>query len=122
MFRECEEYQPKVDANNFTGTGAWLTLPGEEGDWSNGWPFAGYDATEYNHVAPPNWSGQDCGNYSAIPDTPGEHAILSARSEHPGVVNVGFGDGHVTTVSDDVDLAVWRALGTRNGEEAVNTP
>ncbi len=41
----------------------------------------------YNHVAPPNWAGFDCGQWSAIPDAPGEHAIVSARSSHTGGVN-----------------------------------
>ena len=89
-------------------------------DWSNGWPFAGYDATQYNHVAPPNWDGYDCGGFSSIPDTPGEHAIIAARSTHTGIVNVAFGDGHIAAVSDSVDLNVWRAAGSRNGEEVVN--
>jgi prepilin-type N-terminal cleavage/methylation domain-containing protein len=94
----------------FDAAGRWI------GDWSNGWPFAGYDSTQYNHVAPPNWQGQDCG-VNFIADTPLEHAIVAARSDHPGNVVVGFGDGHTAIVTDDVDLTVWRAAGTRNGEE-----
>lgn len=116
QFAACGNYVPKPDGFNFTSAGRWL--PGT--DWSNGWPFAGYSNTQYNHVAQPNWSGQDCGFYSAIPDTPGEHAILSARSEHPGVVVVAFGDGHTATIQDGIDLPVWRALGTRNGEESID--
>lgn len=88
-------------------------------DWSNGWPFAGYDSTQYNHVAPPNWSSADCGANSSIPDTPEEVAIVAARSNHNGAVNVAFGDVHVTPYTSDVDLVVWRALGSRNGGEAV---
>jgi prepilin-type N-terminal cleavage/methylation domain-containing protein/prepilin-type processing-associated H-X9-DG protein len=38
--------------------------------------------------------------------------FASARSRHNGGVNCGFGDGHVTFVSDGVDLEVWRAAGT----------
>ena len=113
MMRECGRIRPQIDSFNFFGAGSWPS----GSDWSNGWPFAGYDSTQYNHVAPPNWSGLDCGNVSAIPDTPGEAAIVAARSEHPGVVNVVYGDGHVETVSDSVDLDVWRAAGTRNGGE-----
>ncbi len=45
--------------------------------------------------------------------------IISARSYHKGVVNTAFGDGHVSAISDNIDPAVWRALGTRNGGEAV---
>lgn len=96
----------------FTGAGRWV------GDWSNGWPFAGYDATQYNHVVGPNWSGIDCGP-SSIPDTPKEPAIVSARSDHPGGVNVTFGDGHVEFINDTIDLLTWRALGSRDGEEIV---
>lgn len=108
-FQAAADYVPKDEAPfNFNGAGRWI------GDWSNGWPFAGYDSTQYNHVAPPNWSGQDCG-VNFIPDTPAEHAIVAARSDHPGVVVVCFGDGHTTTVNDDVDLDIWRAAGTRAG-------
>jgi len=114
----CGNYKPVPDSFNFMSAGRWL--PGE--DFSNGWPFAAYSSTMYNHVAPPNWRGQDCGNWSAIADTPGEHAIVSARSAHPGIVNVCYGDGHVGTISDNVDLGVWRAVGTRNGGEAVSSP
>jgi prepilin-type N-terminal cleavage/methylation domain-containing protein len=100
----------------FYGAGRWL--PGD--DYSNGWPFAGYDASQYNHVAPPNWSGQDCGSNSYIADTPYEHAIVAARSDHPGSVVVGFGDGHTSVVADSIELAVWRAIGTRNGDETID--
>jgi type II secretory pathway pseudopilin PulG len=112
LFNACQSVQPGVSGFNFTGAGRW---PNGD-DWSNGWPFSGYDSTQYNHVAPPNWNGWDCGNWSAIPDTPGEHAIVSARSQHQGVVNVLFGDTGVVAVSDNVDLGVWRAIGTRAAE------
>ena len=116
MFDECGAYVPMVSTFNFMSAGRWLV--GE--DWSNGWPFAAYDSTMYNHVAPPNWSGQDCGNWSSIPDTPGEHAIITARSSHPGIVNVAYGDGRVASIAEDIELNVWRAMGTRNGEEVID--
>lgn len=37
---------------------------------------------------------------------------MTARSYHPGGVNVVFGDGNVRLVSDNIDLAIWRALCT----------
>ena len=115
MFQQCGSMRPSLSPYNFTSTGRWL--PGA--DFSNGWPFAAYSSTMYNHVAPPNWSGYDCGTYSSIPDTPGEHAIISARSSHSGIVNVTFGDAHVETIADGIDLAVWRSMGSRNGQERV---
>lgn len=117
MMQDCGSITPRLSPYNFTSAGRWL--PGS--DWSNGWPFAGYSSTQYNHVAPPNWSGFDCGTYSSIPDTPGEHAIISARSSHTGIVNVTFGDAHVESIAEDIDLAVWRAKGSRNGQEQVGS-
>ncbi|MBX3426089.1 MAG: DUF1559 domain-containing protein [Pirellulales bacterium] len=116
LFNDCQGYTPTASTFDFFAAGRWP--PGD--DWSNGWPFAGYDSTQYNHVAPPNWSGYDCGSFSAIPDTPDEHAIIAARSDHPGTVVVAFGDGHTAIVSDSVDLGVWRAVGSRNGGETTD--
>jgi len=41
------------------------------------------------------------------------YAAVTARSYHPGIVNVALMDGSVRSVSDTIDLRVWRALGTR---------
>jgi prepilin-type N-terminal cleavage/methylation domain-containing protein/prepilin-type processing-associated H-X9-DG protein len=113
-------YQPAT-GNNYTSAGRWdkgdTTTSGGQKSFSDGWPFGDYCATLYNHVAPPNWNGYDCGAGSAIADTPGEAAIISARSYHKGVVNSAFGDGHVSSISENIDPAIWRALGTRNGSE-----
>jgi prepilin-type N-terminal cleavage/methylation domain-containing protein len=117
IYSACETYTPAVDAFNFNSMGRWLPST----DWSNGWPFAGYTNTQYNHVAPPNWSGQDCGAFSAISDTPTEHAIVAPRSEHAGTVVVGFGDGHTQLVNDDIDLLIWRAMGSRDGGETTDS-
>lgn len=116
QFNACLTYVPKADSFNMMSMGRWLA----GSDFSNGWPFAGYINTQYNHVAPPNWQGQDCGTYTSTPDTPGEHAIVSARSDHAGSVVSAFGDGHTAIINDSIDIAVWRALGSRNGEEAID--
>jgi len=101
---------------NFASAGRWL----DGDDYSNGWHTAAYASTMYNHVATPNWPSADCGHGSAIPDVPGEHAVVTARSAHPGGVNVLAGDGAVSFASDSIGLALWRARGTRNGEEATS--
>jgi prepilin-type N-terminal cleavage/methylation domain-containing protein/prepilin-type processing-associated H-X9-DG protein len=118
MYSDCLNAPPLVSTFNFMSYGRWVT----GSDFSDGWPFAGYFGTMYNHTAQPNWKGSDCGNWSAIADTPGEQAIISARSKHPGGVNVLYGDSHVSFVSNNVDLGVWRAIGTRNGRETVELP
>jgi prepilin-type N-terminal cleavage/methylation domain-containing protein/prepilin-type processing-associated H-X9-DG protein len=115
MFADC--LQARSDSFNFYTAGRYV----RGSDFSDGWPFAWYIATMYNHVAPPNWRGQDCGGFSSIPDTPGEHAIISARSKHPGGANVLTGDGSVKFVKDTVNLQTWRGLGTRNGGEVISS-
>lgn len=50
-------------------------------------------------------------------------AAITARSYHPGgLVNVGMADGSVRVVRATIDLATWRALGTRAGAEPVQLP
>jgi prepilin-type processing-associated H-X9-DG protein len=43
----------------------------------------------------------------------------SARSRHPGGVNVIMADSSLHFVSDDIALTTWRALGTMNGSEVI---
>ncbi len=117
MFNACQAQAPSLNGGfNFNSMGRWL--PGS--DFSNGWPFAFYSATMYNHVAPPNWRAIDCGTRSAIADAPGEHAIISARSHHTGGVNASMGDGSVRFVTDSIDLQIWRAVGSRDLGEVAN--
>ncbi|MCH9723716.1 MAG: DUF1559 domain-containing protein [Planctomycetes bacterium] len=45
------------------------------------------------------------------------YAIITSRSHHIGVVNAVLVDGSVRTISENISLDIWRALGTRqNGE------
>jgi prepilin-type N-terminal cleavage/methylation domain-containing protein len=45
------------------------------------------------------------------------YAAVTSRSFHVGIVNVLLMDGSVRSVSDNLDLGVWRATGTRAGGE-----
>ncbi len=47
------------------------------------------------------------------------YAAITARSYHAGIGNAAFMDGSVRAVSNQIDLPVWRALGTRAGNEEV---
>jgi prepilin-type N-terminal cleavage/methylation domain-containing protein/prepilin-type processing-associated H-X9-DG protein len=51
-----------------------------------------------------------------------DNAYAGARSKHSGGVNATMVDGSVNFFSDQVDLAVWRALGTRAGGEVFQMP
>ncbi len=47
------------------------------------------------------------------------YAILVSRSWHVGIVNAALMDGSVRSITENIDLGVWRALGTRAGGEVV---
>ena len=50
------------------------------------------------------------------------YGAITARSYHPGLVVAAMIDGSVRTVANDVDLAIWRAAGTRAGGETADIP
>jgi prepilin-type N-terminal cleavage/methylation domain-containing protein len=50
-------------------------------------------------------------------DPDGNYMRLSARSWHTGGVNAGLADGAIRFVTDQIDLTIWRAVGSTNGGE-----
>ena len=53
-------------------------------------------------------------------DTLKTFAAITARSYHPGYVNVLMMDGSVHAVQDGINPQIWRALGTRAGGEIID--
>lgn len=47
------------------------------------------------------------------------YSLITSRSYHTGTVNSAFADGAVRSISQNIDLRVWRSLGTRSGGEVV---
>ena len=84
--------------------------------WANG----EYRCTLYNHYWTPNSANVDCvssvvvGNISVLYSC---YGWRSARSRHPGGVNVLMADGSGSFYTDDIDRATWKALATRDGKE-----
>src|SRR5262249_3562587 len=66
----------------------------------------------YMHVSPPN--AISCGYLSGL------RATMPASSKHPGGVSTLLADGSVAFYSQTVDLGVWRATGTRAGNETAD--
>lgn len=83
------------------------------------WTYGHHNKTLYNHLFTPNSPIRDCSTNVSAVDGNNEGAIATARSYHPGIVNVLMGDGAVRTVSNTINLAVWRSVGTRAGSEAL---
>lgn len=81
--------------------------------WISGWAPAG---NAYLHVLPPNKSschligGEGSGGHLASPS-----------SHHVGGVHLVFGDGRVSFQSDNIDVATWWSLGSRNDGAVVSS-
>jgi prepilin-type N-terminal cleavage/methylation domain-containing protein/prepilin-type processing-associated H-X9-DG protein len=81
------------------------------------WVMGEMCCTTYNHVAPPNTT--TCAG-SPFPGNMANMAmVVPPSSYHTGGVNVAFGDGSIRFVRDGIDLASWRAMGTRSGGDLV---
>jgi hypothetical protein len=46
--------------------------------------------------------------------------MTTANSQHANLVNMALVDGSTQSLSANIDLVIYRALGTRNGGEIVN--
>ena len=85
-----------------------------QGDSNAGAPWVqdGATRTRYYHAFPPG--SRSC-------QFPPERVSTTANSSHDGGVNVALFDGSVHFVSNNISLATWRALGTRNGGESLGS-
>jgi len=68
------------------------------------WADGSVNDSGYHHFRTPNAAENDC--YSRFA------SIKSARSRHPGGVNVVLADGSVRTVADTIDRVTWQRVGS----------
>ena len=47
------------------------------------------------------------------------YAAITARSWHSGIIHALLMDGSVRVVSENIDLGIWRSIGTRSGDEVL---
>ena len=76
------------------------------------WIYGYHSTSSYWHSAPPN--ARSC-------MFPPSRISTTANSRHPGGVNVLMADGSGRFLKDSVNIAAWRALGTRNGGEIISS-
>ena len=84
---------------------------------SSPWLFSALGSTLYNHILPPNSRIPDC-SYQSLYGA----GAYSARSLHSGGAHVLMADGTVRFSSEQIDIIVWRALGSINGSESERDP
>jgi prepilin-type N-terminal cleavage/methylation domain-containing protein len=88
-----------------------------------GWCSGEYRCALYNHYYPPNAVNFDCITSVTVDPTLPPQKLYSAygwrtaRSAHPGGVNLLNADGSARFVDNGVSLAVWKAMSTRSGDD-----
>jgi prepilin-type N-terminal cleavage/methylation domain-containing protein len=60
-----------------------------------------------------DYTSQQEGTSDTVPTL----AMITARSYHPGMVQSTMVDGSVRGTTESIELAIWRAMGTRSGGE-----
>jgi prepilin-type N-terminal cleavage/methylation domain-containing protein len=86
--------------------------------WQGGsWAMGEMCCTLYNHVSLPNTT--TCAGIGFIGGMKNMPMQQPATSNHSGGVNLALGDASVRFVANTVDLATWRALGTRKHGEVL---
>ncbi len=103
-------------------TGAGLLLLNLRG---SSWLLGAPAITMYNHDRPPNDRGVDCVGGAIRPRSrvdalDASSLSVAARSRHPGGVMALAADGSARFFKSSIDISTWRALGSRNGGEAIS--
>ena len=83
-------------------------------DRHTNWIDGDYRHTMYDHYLGPNSTTYDCLRGP-------QHGWRTARSRHPGGVNVLYVDGSVHFLKNSIDLATWRAIATVAGGEVTTS-
>ena len=91
------------------------------GTWDYGgyyWAAGEYTNSVGNFNLTPNSKVPDCSAWGGVGTGIG---FFSARSRHPGGVNVTMGDGSVRFIKDTIAVKIWLALATRQGGEILSS-
>ena len=118
LFGERFHYDPEFDAKLHDHPTRFSRYP--ISSWSAwGWTGGGNGTT---HVF---GSTRVPINYMTPPDAPASYASVNFRmsafgSAHPGGANFTFTDGSVNFISENINMALYRALSTKKGREPID--
>lgn len=87
--------------------------------WGYSWVMGENCCTQYCHVSTPNT--YTCGGTGFTGTMTNMAMQVAATSRHTGGVHSLMGDGATRFVSENIDLNVWRALGTRASGESISS-
>jgi prepilin-type processing-associated H-X9-DG protein len=74
--------------------------------------------TIFNVILTLNGKYKDCSPY---PTYDIAYGFITARSYHPGGINVTMTDGSVRFVKDSINPTIWYAIASRQGGEVISS-
>jgi prepilin-type N-terminal cleavage/methylation domain-containing protein len=100
--------------NNGAGGGS----KSDDRGWSDGWDP---DTVRFTGLPPlSDGDGAVCFNPNTAQYCTGEQDVFFFGSAHPSGINAVYADGSIHQIKFDIDITVFNALGTRNGEETID--
>ena len=105
-----------LTTSSCASTQQWNVSDGRNFAWVSG----EFRCCLYNHYFLPNQGTPDCiasGLGGGVQTQFMAYGWKAAHSRHPGGVNLLLADGSVQTVSDDIDITIWKAYATRAGHD-----
>jgi prepilin-type N-terminal cleavage/methylation domain-containing protein/prepilin-type processing-associated H-X9-DG protein len=115
-----DDLTDRADPDLVAATAATITITGKNNRCES-WLSSRWDHSVYNAYLLPNQKNA-CG-FASINFTPTSgtrRGFFKAASNHPGGVNVAFGDGSIRLVTNSVGLDIWRAISTASNGEAAS--
>jgi prepilin-type N-terminal cleavage/methylation domain-containing protein/prepilin-type processing-associated H-X9-DG protein len=127
----CPERTNMGSRGPFTGMG-WINSTLTMGDVPDG-TSSTIVLTEKSHEFDQSWcaNGQGCNEffwvhhqsqgfvYAYLPPNDTRNNTRAAASEHTAGLNAAFVDGHISFISNNIDINIWRAMFSRAGGEVV---
>ena len=118
---------PEEVSGQYTSGGAWSATNGHS-EWVCGRAIhTGFTTTFTPNTLVPHAAGGVEYDIDVSSSREGRNAtditygIITARSYHPGIVNVLLMDGSVRSISNSIQRDVWQALATRDGGEVLGS-
>jgi prepilin-type N-terminal cleavage/methylation domain-containing protein len=93
---------------------------GHKGTMGDNWACSAWLWTNYNTVAPPNWTYPTSTTAASSAWIIGVNGIFPARSYHAGGVVATMCDGSTRFITDGVNLLAYQRLGSRNDGQVIN--
>ncbi len=117
LFAGGAQFELGPNLNDNGGHTEWCDSPVHESGFTT--TFGPNQVVNYVHSDGVTYDIDFNSRYEGTSWTEPTYAAITSRSYHHGLVHSSWMDGSVRTVTNSIDLAIWRAMSTRSGHEVL---